>query len=84
VLDEVRKEAMNKALVAGGSTIAAEAGLLHLLKLYDNVDLSKLPQLYAEANYSRVSPETPGGLRLLPDPSTPKPKFFHLGVIRCL
>jgi hypothetical protein len=112
VSDEVRKEAMNKALVAGGSTLAAvalrvalsgapvntpgaapigpmrtiatEAGLLHLLKLYDNVDLSKLPQLYAEANYSRFSPETPGGLRLLSDPNTPKPKVFHLGVIRCL
>lgn len=64
-------------------TIAAEAGSLHLLKLYDNADLTKLPQLYAKADYSRLSPEQPGGFRFSPHPSTP-PKVYHLGVIRCL
>jgi hypothetical protein len=111
-MEELKKKAMNEALVAGGatlaavalrfaaagapantpgaapagpmSTIAVEAGGLHLLKLWDEADISKLPQLYAQADYSRFSPEQPGGPRLVPDPSTPRPKVFHLGVIKCL
>jgi len=112
-MDEVKRETLNKALVAGGTTIAAialrfaatgapantpsaapagplmtvaaEAGSLHLLRLYDEADIGRLPQLYAEADYSRFSPERPGGTRLLIDPSQQRPtKVFHLGVIRCL
>ena len=79
---------MNKALVAGGitlaavalrfavagapanmpgaapvspmNTIAVETGKLYLLRLYDEADVSKLPQPYAPADYSRFSPERPG------------------------
>jgi hypothetical protein len=46
-------------------------------------DVSKLPQPYAPADYSRFSPERPGPL-FLPDPGVPRPKVFHLGVIKCL
>jgi hypothetical protein len=108
--EEVKKDALSKALVAGGttlaaaalrlavtggaadtpgaapadvSTIASEVGCVHLLKLYDNADITKLPQLYAEADYSRFSPERPGGFRFSPDPEV-RQKIYHLGVIRCL
>ena len=109
--EEAKKEAMNKALVAGGitlaavalrfavagapanmpgaapvspmNTIAVETGTLYLLRLYDEADVSKLPQPYAPADYSRFSPERPGPL-FLPDPGAPRPKVFHLGVIKCL
>jgi hypothetical protein len=65
------------------ATVAAEVGSLHLLKLYDDADINKLPQLYAKADYSRFSPEQPGGPRLTPNPPPPQ-QYFHLGVIKCL
>ncbi|GAB2176680.1 hypothetical protein [Dongia sp. agr-C8] len=77
----------NSAPTGTMSAIAAETGSLHLLKLNPDVDLNRLPQLYAEANYSGFSGEIPGGFVIQTEPTTPaaiKPKYFHLGVIRCL
>jgi hypothetical protein len=68
------------------NTIAGsvETGGLHLLRLYEQADVRHLPPLYyGPADYSRFSPERPGPLLQL-DPSVPRPKVFHLGVIKCL
>jgi len=63
--------------------VTAEVGCIHLLKIYEQADITKLPPLYARCNYAGFSPEQPGGLQFNPDPVQLQ-KIFHLGVIRCL
>lgn len=63
--------------------VTAEVGTIHLLKIYEHADISELPPLYAQCDYSKFSPERPGGIQNAFD-TEQRQKIFHLGVIRCI